>query len=1170
MGKYDAFDKVFYGGTRPTTGSKSTDKLQKTINNYKARIEASGGDSSTDDRNAVEKALNLRQNQGLLFDIFELLNRPQQAIFSGWKAAQEGKDFGEGAKQGITGNDDTQFKDILKGYGYGKNDRKGKIDLIDIAGFAGDVLLDPLDLALIPVTGGSNVAAKAVTKADDVIDTARAIGKAANAVDNVTDVAKAGEKSLKFVSASDILGDLASKGIKKGFKAGDNIIEKALTKADNTLGVTAKTGEKVLLDYGNKSAHLAGDLRKTITNASDLAADTLKEMPLGRLETYKTVKNQIENAFKTSQNTINAILSKRGADRQAYDAKIEIGQLGADIKKKIDDYAQATGKSAKEIDEGLSLLKESKMDRKVKFGDLLKEANEGSLRGNSKIKKVFEDFANNNIPENILKDNLSDFSVKINKDTGLLELGKGFNEKVLSGNGVELNKEVMDELVDYGNFYTKADKAQLKELKNLYKNDKAYKELYDSVDNVFNNANEIITKHFGTDIASKYADNNLGYVAQTLSDNNDIAYKSLNQKGLTNSKKTDLLKSRSGLGSMRERNEWYRNLPDKQESTLFNEAISDALTNKYIGKGGIVDKAAENLTKNEVLLKQTFGNLDAITAKQKEYTKAMKAGDKTKAENILNEISKLNEGTNIKILREGDNVVPVGYEKVKGEDFRKFLENSNILNQQLGGEKEYKKILKFMKDNDNIAINSDIVRMFNLTNAQPKELKGIQRLYSKWLEGYKKWKLVAPTYLANNFVGNTSNLYLSGISATDMAKFSPDAYKAATKGEQLYQMKLLGNKLSKSDEKIADLWGKFLDTGFGSSEITALVQDIPEDIRNLIAKGTKEDITSNWSKIKNYLPTLQAKGNETMDNVARLMVLMKSEADPKYLQKLGVENAQQAISKVMFDPAMLTETERKYMKNIVPFYTYAKNNIAYQLDNLGKNTSRYNKTMKGIRALQRGVTDDNEENLSDWVKNGMYIPVPGLGKDGNYVISRLKLPMADVFQWSEENPMQNATSVLNPLIKAPVELATGTNSFTGQPIESFPGQASTNIPFLTKKQEYLLSNISGFDVPLKTGSRIFNGISDTLNEGGNIFEGIGAGIGNTLSFKGNVDTDKISRQYEEIDKLQNLIKQYKQKGLKIGTMNELKQANKNGTNARINSVFAKYGIGEDNKQPWEK
>ena len=113
MKDYKEIYEKRYGSKKSTTQLSKNNKL---INNRLARLEAGGVDttSALDDRTALEKLLNLRQNQGAFRDVFEVLGRPQQALFSGWKASQEGKDIKEAALSGLKGKDYTQFKDILK------------------------------------------------------------------------------------------------------------------------------------------------------------------------------------------------------------------------------------------------------------------------------------------------------------------------------------------------------------------------------------------------------------------------------------------------------------------------------------------------------------------------------------------------------------------------------------------------------------------------------------------------------------------------------------------------------------------------------------------------------------------------------------------------------------------------------------------------------------------------------------------------------------------------------------------------------------------------------------------------------------------------------------------------------------------------------------------------
>ena len=108
--------------------------------------------------------LNLTEDQNFLFDVFELLGRQQQTIFGAVEAAQKGENVLKGALDGVTGKDYTYGGQLLRNAGM--EDSKG-VGLDDVLGFGLDVLLDPVDLALIPLTGGSNLA----------IDAARQGGK---------------------------------------------------------------------------------------------------------------------------------------------------------------------------------------------------------------------------------------------------------------------------------------------------------------------------------------------------------------------------------------------------------------------------------------------------------------------------------------------------------------------------------------------------------------------------------------------------------------------------------------------------------------------------------------------------------------------------------------------------------------------------------------------------------------------------------------------------------------------------------------------------------------------------------------------------------------------------------------------------------------------------------
>ena len=205
--------------------------------------------------------------------------------------------------------------------------------------------------------------------------------------------------------------------------------------------------------------------------------------------------------------------------------------------------------------------------------------------------------------------------------------------------------------------------------------------------------------------------------------------------------------------------------------------------------------------------------------------------------------------------------------------------------------------------------------------------------------------------------------------------------------------------------------------------------------------------------------------------------------------------------------------------------------------------------LKGYKGLLDAATDENSESVSAWMKDNLYIPIPGIGKDGSYTVLRGTMPFGNLID-TIEHPLSNTVNLVSPLAKMPFELVTNRNSFTGNDIEKFPGQMSTNIPGLTKMQEYLLGGTTGLDVPIKTANRAYQGIQQTMSGEGNPL----SALGNAFTMEGNVDTDRINRMYDQLDRLETMMKQYEQQGYEFSTMAELKQANKNSS---VDAITAK-------------
>lgn len=1134
----------------------SSDKqgsLQTKIDNLSTRMEAAGVDTSKakDSRNALEKFLGLPENQNVVFDIFELLNRPQQAMFGAINAAQKGEDAGDAAWSNFKGDTRTDFKDILTEAGM--SDRKGKLDVADVLGFAGDVLLDPMDLAVLPVSGAA---------------------KGAKALDAASDAAKTG---VKLKSANDLIFAGAGKAIKKGAKGLDTGIEATLKTLDNAKGI----------EYANLGAKSASNLGKSFVEGA--------EKTVGKLETYKDIKDQISRAFNTAANipkNVKEALRKNNAS--SVRAANELKPLYESLDNGITDYAYKIAESigdtseptvrkiAEQTDKDIANLKEfMNLNRETTMKDIIKEAKNGKLTkidaGDdviNKLNSIADDVNKAGRGLNLTVDVTDDGFIKLSKDWDKVqptkkqynkmvkEYGQNFADEV---SGITLDSKKLGEKVTKKGNYTQADLDEFSKLMEKYDNDEAFKQLYQQNDDIFNKANSILDKHFGTKLAEEYADN-AGYVRHAFNKDQFDKYKQLgfvDDYGQLRTKgSTKVLGDRLYNMSAREANNMFKdvitknidNLNDNQkavvekllkEDGIFSEGITKSFTN-YLEN--IPKLAQDSKTLDTVLVKSTFGDYKELKDLDKQIDKAIKAGDEALA-NSLNaqRIERLNN-SNMKILTNSDSTIPRGFKQLNSDEVRTLSNKLNKMSSELGL-KEMEDVAKYInKNGGKIAINKDILRLVEI-GTDTNQTKGLVRLYDKYMNFFKKNKVLSPTFQINNLLGNSSNMFLAGIGPTKQAQLFPEALNIMNKSDDLMRKAANGLELTSKEQKMLDIWNGFIDAGFGDPKsLTALdLADMPDGLKKYFT-GEKE-FKNVKDFIKDGLPYLNNKMNNTMDTMARLATFIEGSRNAKFLDKLGVENAGEAVRKILFDPQDLTDFERNVMKRIMPFYTFTKKNLAFQFDNLSKNASQYNRLIKGYKGLLDAATDENSESVSAWMKDNLYIPIPGIGKDGSYTVLRGTMPFGNLID-TIEHPLSNTVNLVSPLAKMPFELVTNRNSFTGNDIEKFPGQMSTNIPGLTKMQEYLLGGTTGLDVPLKTANRAYQGIQQTMSGEGNPL----SALGNAFTMEGNVDTDRINRMYDQLDKLETMMKQYEQQGYEFSTMAELKQANKNSS---VEGIMAK-------------
>jgi len=125
---------------------KTLKSLEKQRANLEKRLLAEGIDPETlggevDNRNIIEKALNLNPDQGLLMDFFEIIDRPVQAVKSALVAGKKGDTFLQGFAQGLSGESEISGSEFLKELtGMQPTEGVGKF----VTDVAADIVFDPL------------------------------------------------------------------------------------------------------------------------------------------------------------------------------------------------------------------------------------------------------------------------------------------------------------------------------------------------------------------------------------------------------------------------------------------------------------------------------------------------------------------------------------------------------------------------------------------------------------------------------------------------------------------------------------------------------------------------------------------------------------------------------------------------------------------------------------------------------------------------------------------------------------------------------------------------------------------------------------------------------------------------------------------------------------------
>jgi len=176
------------------------------------------------------------------------------------------------------------------------------------------------------------------------------------------------------------------------------------------------------------------------------------------------------------------------------------------------------------------------------------------------------------------------------------------------------------------------------------------------------------------------------------------------------------------------------------------------------------------------------------------------------------------------------------------------------------------------------------------------------------------------------------------------------------------------------------------------------------------------------------------------------------------LRKTGdVEMAAFQTKQFLFDYQNLTHFERNVMRRIIPFYTYSRKNIELQVKTLLTQPGKHAAFADAITTFgdvygDGRVTAEERAMLPEWMQDSLNI-VTSRNAENISLITTLGTPFEQPF-----SQFGNLAGSLNPLIKGPVEKATGFSFFNGRPVSQVTDARAFSSPLMPE----LLKDFIGY------------------------------------------------------------------------------------------------------------
>lgn len=329
--------------------------------------------------------------------------------------------------------------------------------------------------------------------------------------------------------------------------------------------------------------------------------------------------------------------------------------------------------------------------------------------------------------------------------------------------------------------------------------------------------------------------------------------------------------------------------------------------------------------------------------------------------------------------------------------------------------------------------DASLMRVMGYIKKHGHEAYGLPRFqyYTAWLKAW--FTVMNPGHYVANAVGQfTANLItMNPLAAVrSLGGAIPSSMKVG-KGPDLRHLAYFGTKFdSKTGELSRAADAEYLARTFkiGKREMTGWEIAIGARLSGLGMGFTQ-------TEVETFMNLAKGGGTKRIRNIMQMFNMRREDAMRMNSWLEHIKSGDDFLTaaartiRTHFDYDALTDFERVWMRNLMLFYTWFKNNMVLQAYGVISRPGLYSTLAHYEHARPK------TENEPEWWKKsgGIYTPL-GMLTFGN--------PMAEVYKWDLDldNVRQLTIGGGNPFFRAPVEVLTNRNFFTGGEITKFKGQ----------------------------------------------------------------------------------------------------------------------------------